>query len=173
EGGYFSATTAMHLKRRAPWLLILFVGGFLTTTAMRAYHSVLEAVATLAIYVPLLISAGGNSGAQSSTLVIRGLAVGDITAQDWLRVFLRELALGLLLGSLLAILGVLRVVLSGDTAGMAWLIGSTIVAIVVLGCVIGGMMPLILHRLGVDPASSSTPFIATLVDVLGIVVYMG
>ena len=173
EGGYFSATTAMHLKRRAPWLLILFVGGFLTASAMQAYHSVLEAVATLAIYVPLLISAGGNSGAQSSTLVIRGLAVGDITARDWLRVFLRELALGLLLGSLLAILGVIRVLLSGDAAGMAWLIGSTIVAIVVLGCVIGGMMPLILHRLGVDPASSSTPFIATLVDVLGILVYMG
>lgn len=173
EGGYLSVPTMMHLKKRAPWLLILFVGGFLTTTAMRAYHTVLEAIATLAIYVPLLISAGGNSGAQSSTLVIRGLAVGDITMRDWLRVFLRELALGLMLGSLLAVLGVLRVMLAGDGGNIAWLIGSTIVGIVVLGCVIGGMMPLILHRLGVDPASSSTPFIATLVDVLGILVYMG
>lgn len=93
--------------------------------------------------------------------------------RDWLRVFLRELALGLMLGSLLAVLGVLRVMLAGDGGNIAWLIGSTIVGIVVLGCVIGGMMPLILHRLGVDPASSSTPFIATLVDVLGILVYMG
>src|SRR5690606_28533209 len=92
---------------------------------------------------------------------------------DWVKVFLRELALGLLLGSVLAVIGVMRVLLTGDSAGMAWLIGSTIVSIVVLGCVIGGMMPLILHRLGVDPASSSTPFIATLVDVLGIVVYLG
>lgn len=173
EGGYLSVPTLMHLRKRAPWLLILFVGGFLTTTAMRAYHTVLEAIATLAIYVPLLISAGGNSGAQASTLVIRGLAVGDITMRDWLRVFLRELALGLMLGSLLAVLGVVRVMFAGDGGNMAWLIGATIVAIVVLGCVIGGMMPLILHRLGVDPASSSTPFIATLVDVLGILVYMG
>ena len=152
--------------------MILFVGGFLTASAMQAYDAVLEAVATLAIYVPLLISAGGNSGAQSSTLVIRGLAVGDITARDWFKVLLRELALGLLLGSLLALFGVVRVLVAGDGAPMAWLIGSTIVSIVVLGCVIGGMMPLLLHRLGVDPASSSTPFIATLVDVLGILVYM-
>ena len=173
EGGYFSVTTTMHLRKRAPWLLILFVGGFLTTSAMRAYQPVLAAVATLAIYVPLLISAGGNSGAQSSTLVIRGLAVGDISSKDWIRVLLRELALGLCLGSLLALLGVARVMIAGDGGSMAWLIGSTIVAIVVMGCVVGGMMPLILHRLGVDPASSSTPFIATLVDVLGIVVYMG
>ena len=173
EGGYLSVPTMMHLKKRAPWLLVLFVGGFLTTTAMRAYHTVLEAIATLAIYVPLLISAGGNSGAQSSTLVIRGLAVGDLSLKDWLRVFLRELALGLMLGSLLAVLGVIRVVIAGDGGNMAWLVGCTIIGIVVLGCVIGGMMPLILHRLGVDPASSSTPFIATLVDVLGILVYMG
>ena len=92
--------------------------------------------------------------------------------KDWLRVFLRELSLGLMLGSLLAVLGVIRVMIAGDGGTMAWLIGSTIICIVVLGCVIGGMMPLILHRLGVDPASSSTPFIATLVDVLGILVYM-
>jgi magnesium transporter len=173
EGGYFSASTLMHLRKRSPWLLILFMGGFLTASAMQTYHTVLEAVATLAIYVPLLISAGGNSGAQSSTLVIRGLAVGDISTRDWIRIVTRELALGLMLGSLLAVFGVVRVILAGDGAPMAWLIGGTIVAIVVLGCVIGGMMPLILHRLGIDPASSSTPFIATLVDVLGILVYLG
>ena len=173
EGGYFSVTPWMHLRKRGPWLLVLFVGGFFSASAMHAYDSVLKAVATLAIYVPMLISAGGNSGAQSSTLVIRGLAVGDITARDWWRVFGRELALGLMLGGLLAALGVIRVLIVGDGTNMAFLIASSIVAIVVLGCVIGGMMPLLLHRLGVDPASSSTPFIATLVDVLGIVVYLG
>ncbi len=172
EGGYLSVTTWMHIQKRAPWLLVLFVGGFLSTHAMQVYQPVLQAVATLAIYVPLLISAGGNSGSQSSTLVIRGLAVGDISSRDWLRVFGRELVLGLLMGCLLAMLGVIRVIIAGDGMSIAVLIACTIVAIVVLGCVIGGMMPLILHRLGVDPASSSTPFIATLVDALGIVVYM-
>jgi magnesium transporter len=127
----------------------------------------------LAVYVPLLISAGGNSGAQSSTLVIRGLAVGDIGLGDWWRVFFRELALGITLGVVLATLGAVKVLVSNQGTDIAVLVAVTIVGIVVLGCVIGGMMPLVLHRIGIDPASSSTPFIATLVDVLGIVVYLG
>ena len=170
--GYFDASFAEYIRKRAPWLLILFLGGYFTTTAMQAYGPVLSAVAELSFYVPLLIAAGGNSGSQSSTLVIRGLAVGDIESKDWWRVLGRELLQGLVLGGLLALLGVLRVVMAGGSPHFAGLIALTIVAIVVMGCVVGGMMPLLLHRVGVDPATSSTPFIATLVDVLGIVIYL-
>jgi magnesium transporter len=171
--GYFDASILEYIRKRAPWLAILFVGGFLTTTAMRTFDHVLDSVAQLAFYVPLLIAAGGNSGSQSSTLVIRGLAVGDVSARDWPRVLGRELAQGLVLGGMLAAFGVARVLLAGDPTGMIGLVAATLVAIVVMGCVVGAMMPLLLHRLGVDPATSSTPFIATLVDVFGILIYLG
>lgn len=170
--GYFDASIATNLKKRAPWLLVLFLGGFLTTTAMKSFDRVLATVAELAFYVPLLVSAGGNSGSQSSTLVIRGLAVGDIQTKSWWRVLLRELIQGLCLGTLLALLGVGRVLLSGDGMKFAALIGFTILGIVLMGCVVGGMLPILLHRLGIDPATSSNPFIATLVDVFGVVIYL-
>lgn len=172
DHSYFSIPFFPYLSKRAPWLLILFVGGFFTTTAMETFEPVLQAVTQLAYYVPLLISAGGNSGSQSATLIIRGLAVGEIETGDWWRVMRKELAQGLTLGLLLAGLGVLRALLGGDGPQMALLIGTTIISIVTIGCVVGAMMPLLLSRLGLDPATSSTPFIATLVDVLGIVVYL-
>jgi magnesium transporter len=170
--GYFDASVGVYIKKRAPWLLVLFVGGFFTTSALKAYDEVLSAVAQLAFYVPLLISAGGNSGSQSSTLVIRGLAVGDITTRDWWRVLTREIVQGLVLGGLLAILGVIRVMVAGDGWGLASVIAPTIMCIVLMGCVVGGMLPILLHRVGLDPATSSNPFIATLVDVFGIVIYL-
>ena len=173
ENSYFNVSFALFIRKRAPWLFVLFVGGFVTTSAMQHYDTVLAAIAQLSFYVPLLISAGGNSGAQSSTLIIRGLAVGDIRLRDWWRVLFRELAQGLALGVLLAVTGTARVLLVGEGSSLALLIGLTIVGIVVIGCVTGAMMPLILHRVGFDPATSSTPFIATLVDVLGIIVYLG
>ncbi|MBK7580242.1 MAG: magnesium transporter [Myxococcales bacterium] len=169
---YFDATFFEYIKKRAPWLAILFVGGFFTTTAMRGFNRVLSDVAQLSFYVPLLIAAGGNSGSQSSTLVIRGLAVGEIETKDWLRVLGRELMQGLVLGAMLASFGVLRVLIAGDPVGMVGLVAVTLIANVVMGCVVGGMMPLFLHRIGVDPATSSTPFIATLVDVFGILIYL-
>jgi len=172
EHSYFSIPFWTYLSKRAPWLLILFVGGFITTSAMEAFEPVLKAITQLAYYVPLVVSAGGNSGSQSATLIIRGLAVGEIESKDWWRVLMRELAQGLALGSALALIGVARAWFGGDGREMAELIGITIIAIVTLGCVVGAMMPLLLHRLGLDPATSSTPFIATLVDVLGILVYL-
>ncbi|HYO97570.1 MAG TPA: magnesium transporter [Polyangiaceae bacterium] len=172
DDGYFDSSIGVYIKKRAPWLLVLFVGGFFTTTAMKNFDRVLTAVAHLAFYVPLLVSAGGNSGSQSSTLVIRGLAVGDIKVKDWWRVLGRELAQGVVLGLLLALLGVIRVVVAGDGALFAILIAVTILSIVVMGCVVGGMLPILLHRIGIDPATSSNPFIATLVDVFGIVIYL-
>ncbi len=170
--GYLETHFATFLRKRAPWLLILFAGGFLSTQAMQSFEGELSRVTELAFYLPLLISAGGNSGSQSSTLVIRALAVGDVQTSDWWRVLTREGSQGFVLGILLAGLGMLRAMLSGDGPQFAVLVGITIVAIVVLGCVVGALAPIALHRVGIDPATSSTPFIATLVDVLGIVVYL-
>lgn len=169
---YFNVTFLEFLKKRAPWLVVLFIGGFFTTSAMQAYSNVLGSIASLSFYVPLLISAGGNSGSQSATLVIRGLAVGEIESSDFFQVFIRELLQGITLGAMLATLGMLRAFLGGEGWPMALLIGTTIVLIVTTGCVVGALMPLLLHRVGADPATSSTPFISSLVDVVGIVLYL-
>jgi magnesium transporter len=171
--GYFDASFGVYIRKRLPWLLVLFVGGYFTKTAMQQFDHVLAAIVELSFYVPLLMAAGGNSGSQSSTLVIRGLAVGDIHASDWYRVLIREFGQGVVLGGLLAALGVLIGLLSGHSLAFAALIALTIVTIVVMGCVVGALLPLLLQRLGIDPATSSTPFIATLVDLFGILIYLG
>jgi magnesium transporter len=169
---YFSTSFRVLLRKRAPWLCVLFVGGLLTTHTLQAYEGALSAMTQLSFYLPLLISAGGNSGAQSSTLMIRGLAVGNVKSRDWARVLSREMLQGLVLGVLLAAVGMARAFLEGDSPRFALLIGVTIVCIVVMGCVAGAMTPLALHRAKFDPATSSTPFISTVVDVLGIVIYL-
>jgi magnesium transporter len=168
---YFQTGFWTFVRKRFIWLAVIFVGEFFTGTALRHYDKIIEAVATLSFYVPLLISTGGNSGSQSSTLVIRGLATGDIKPSDYGRIFLREVAQGLVLGLMLACIGMGRVYLWGDGHAFMFTIGGTLVAITVLGCTVGSMFPLLLRRLGLDPATSSAPFIASLVDVLGIVVY--
>jgi magnesium transporter len=170
--GYLDTSLLEFFRKRLPWLLMLFFAGFLTTQALQSFNKEISAVTQLAFYLPLLISAGGNSGAQSSTLVIRGIALREVKGEDWLRVLSRELVLGLSMGCVLAFFGVSRALLVGDGLDFALLVGVTVVAIVLLGCVVGGMAPLLLRRLGIDPATSSTPLIASLVDVLGIVVYL-
>jgi magnesium transporter len=172
ENSYFAVSFWVYFRKRAPWLLILFIGGFFSTSVMENFSPILKSITQLAFYIPLLISAGGNSGSQSATLIIRGLAVGDIETKDWFRVLVREFGQGLLIGVGLALLGIGRAWLGGDGLGMAILIGLTIICLVTLGCVVGAMMPIVMQRLGVDPATSSTPFIATLIDALGIVVYL-
>jgi magnesium transporter len=139
---------------------------------MQSFERELSIMTQLSFYLPLLVSAGGNSGSQSSTLVIRALATGDIREADWKRVFFKEALQGATLGAMLAVLGVGRALLAGDSLEFAGLVGTTIIVIVLMGCIIGAMTPLILSRLRIDPATSSTPFIATLVDVAGIVVYL-
>lgn len=171
EEAYFKTSVATFLRKRAPWLAILFFGQFVTESVLRHYDPVIEAVTQLTFYLPLLISTGGNSGSQSASLIIRGLATGDIQLQQWWQVFTRELAQGLLLGAMLASVGVLRVLWTGDGSEMALTIGVTVVVIVVAGCTVGAMLPFALSRFGFDPATSSTPFIATLVDVMGILLY--
>jgi len=171
EEDYFRTSFWTFISKRAPWLAILFVGQFMTEAILRRYDPMIQAVTQLTYYLPMLISTGGNSGGQSASLIIRSIATGDIVLTDWLRVFARELGQGLVLGAFLATMGMARVYMAGDVNGMAPTIGITVIAIVTMGCALGSMLPLLLHRLGLDPATSSTPFIATLIDVFGIVLY--
>src|SRR5260221_4469879 len=171
DASYFQTTFWTFIRKRATWLVILFVEEFFTGSALRHYDTVIQAVAKLSYYVPLLISTGGNSGSQSASLIIRGLAVGEVKISDWWRIAGRELAQGVVLGLILASVGIVRVMMWGDGPRFAMLVGGTLVSIVVMGCVVGSMLPLALRRVGFDPATSSTPFIASLVDVLGIIIY--
>ena len=170
---YFQTTFLAFIRKRGMWLVILFFGEFFTQTALRFYDPVFDAIHGAAYYVPLLISAGGNSGSQSSTLVIRGMAVGEIRPRDWWRILLRELGMGIVLGLGLAVIGFGRVLMYPEQhIDFAFTVAATLVGIVVCGCTVGSMLPLVLKKIGLDPATSSTPFIASLVDVLGIIIFV-
>jgi magnesium transporter len=170
---YFRTSFISFIKKRGVWLFVLFFGEFFTQTALRHYDPVFEAIKGAAYYVPLLISAGGNSGSQSSTLIIRGLAVGEIKLTDWWRILVRELAMGAVLGIGLAVVGFGRVLMYPEQhADFAFTVALTLIGIVMTGCTVGAMLPIVLKRIGLDPATSSTPFIASLVDVLGIVIFV-
>jgi magnesium transporter len=169
---YFQTSFLTFIRKRAGWLVILFVEEFFTQTALRYYDPIMEAVKGALLYVPLLISAGGNSGSQSSTLVIRGLALGEIKLRDWWRILLRESVMGLILGCLIAVIAMVRVMMYPDqTFLFALTVGLTVLTIILAGCTVGSMLPIIMKRFGIDPATSSTPFIASLVDTLGVVIY--
>jgi len=170
---YFRTGFFEFIRKRGIWLVILFVEEFFTQTALRYYDPVFEAIKGASYYVPLLISTGGNSGSQSSTLVIRGMAVGEIKPKDWARIFFREMGMGLFLGLGLGAIGFARVLMYRDQhLPFAFTVAATLVGIVMTGCTVGSMLPLILKRFGIDPATSSTPFIASLVDVLGIIIFV-
>ena len=170
---YFRTTFWTFIRKRGVWLVVLFLEEFFTQTALRYYDPVFEAIKGASYYVPLLISTGGNSGSQSSTLVIRGLAVGELRPRDWWRILYREAGMGLILGIGLGAIGFLRVLMYRDQhVDFALTVAVTLVGIVMTGCTVGSMLPLVLRRFGVDPATSSTPFIASLVDVLGIIVFL-
>jgi magnesium transporter len=169
---YFQTGFWVFIRKRAVWLIVLFVEEFFTQTALRYYDPVMEAVKGALLYVPLLISAGGNSGSQSSTLVIRGLALGEIKMKDWWRIAFREFGMGIVLGLILSVIAVGRVLMYPDQhIQFALTVGITLIGIVVTGCTIGAMLPVVMKRLGVDPATSSTPFIASIVDTLGVIIY--
>jgi len=174
EDGYFAAELLTLVKKRAVWLVVLFLGELLTANVMKHYEGALAATMDLVLFVPLIISSGGNSGSQSSSLIIRALALGEARPRDWVRVLWRELASGVLLGMVLSAVGFVRAFLIGPTR-FTWAIPLTIagslVLVVLTGCVVGSLTPLLLQRVGLDPAVSSTPFIASLCDVLGLAVY--
>jgi magnesium transporter len=167
------------IQKRAGWLTALFLGEMLTATAMGAFEEEIQKAVVLALFVPLIISSGGNSGSQASTLVIRALALGEVALRDWWRVIRRELAAGLALGAILGTIGFLRISVwsaFAPTYGEHWLlvaitVGIALVGIVLWGTLIGSLLPFLLRRLGFDPATSSAPFVATLVDVTGLVIY--
>lgn len=180
EEPYMDATVAELVKKRAPWLVVLFLGEMLTATVIGYFEHELHRAVVLALFIPLIISSGGNSGSQASTLIIRAMALGELTIADWWKVLRKEIASGVALGAMLGVLGLLRVVVSGMVspgsygahAGLVGLtLGVTIGSVVLWGTLCGSMLPLILRRLGLDPATSSAPFVATLVDVTGLVIY--
>ncbi len=166
-------------KKRAGWLVILFLGEMLTATAMGYFEGEIARAVVLALFVPLIISSGGNSGSQAATLIIRAMALQEITLKDWWRVMRRELLSGLVLGSVLGSIGFLRIAtwtIFTTIYGPHWLLVAITVALSLVGVVIwgtlsGSMLPFVLRRFGFDPASSSAPFVATLVDVTGLVIY--
>ncbi|MFO1533322.1 MAG: magnesium transporter [Thermoplasmatota archaeon] len=167
------------VRKRAGWLALLFVGEMLTASAMGRYQNEIAGAVVLALFIPLIISSGGNSGSQASTLVIRALSLGHLRLRDWWRVVSRELAAGLVLGAVLAGIGVVRIVLwhylfgSYDAAFalVAATVGLAVVAVVTWGTLTGSTLPFLLRRLGFDPATASAPLVATLVDVSGLVIY--
>lgn len=168
------------LKKRAGWLCVLFLGEMLTASAMQHFEEELEKAIVLTLFIPLIMSSGGNSGSQATSLIIRSLALHEVTLSDWWRVALREIPAGLTLGSILGTLGFARLVLWQQLGiydyGEHWLlvaftVAAALVGIVTFGSFVGSMLPFILRRLGFDPASASAPFVATFVDVTGLVIY--
>jgi magnesium transporter len=176
---YTTIALGKMVKKRAGWLVVLFLGEMLTATAMSYFEDEIARAVVLALFVPLIISSGGNAGSQAATLVIRALALGEFRLRDWWRVMRRELAAGLLLGMILGCIGFLRIVVwaqFSDIYGPHYLlvastVGASLVGIVLWGSLTGSMLPLALKKLGFDPATSSAPFVATLVDVTGLVIY--
>ncbi|MEO6731520.1 MAG: magnesium transporter [Ferruginibacter sp.] len=167
-------------KKRVGWLIVLFLGEMFTATAMGYFEDEIQKAVVLALFIPLIISSGGNTGSQASTLIIQAMAVGELTLANWWRVMRREIIQGLMLGSVLGIIGFTRVIIWAkilpNVYGVhAYLIGLTVgfslVGVVLWGTLTGSMLPLILKRLGADPAVSSAPFVATLVDVTGLIIY--
>jgi magnesium transporter len=167
-------------KKRVTWLVVLFIGEMLTATAMKYFEAEIAKAVVLVLFVPLIISSGGNSGSQASTLIIQAMAVGEIKLKDWWKVMRREIISGLLLGTVLGLIGFLRIALwhsiAPDIYGEHWMalgftVGITLLGVVLWGTLSGSMLPMILKRLGADPAVSSAPFVATLVDVTGLVIY--
>jgi len=177
---YLDISIPKLVKKRASWLVILFLGEMLTATAMQYFQGEIEKATVLALFIPLIMSSGGNSGSQASTLIIQAMALGEVTLSDWWRVMRRELISGFILGVILGSIGYFRIVLWQNLHifdyGIYWrpvaaTIFFSLIGIVLWGSLMGSMLPIILKKLKFDPAASSAPFVATLVDVTGIVIY--
>lgn len=180
DGPYLKIGVFDMLRKRVPWLAVLFIGEMFTSTAMGYFEKEIERAAVLAIFLPLILSSGGNSGSQATTLIIRSMALGDVALRDWWRVFCKELFTGFLLGCSLAAIGVVRILTwqflgikdyGSKHAMLALTVGGSLVGVVLWGSLIGSMLPLLLRRLKLDPAVCSAPFVATFVDVTGIIIY--
>ena len=184
DAPYLQVRLPEMVRKRAGWLAALFIGETLTATAMSYFEEELARAIVLSLFIPLIISSGGNSGSQATTLVIRAMALGEVTLRDWWRVVRREIAAGVTLGCMLGAIGIVRVIAwqaIGESTGkdlygphyvlVALTVGASLLGVVLVGTIGGSMLPFILRRLGLDPASASAPFVATLVDVAGVVIY--
>lgn len=180
EEPYLEISIFKLFKKRVGWLIVLFLGEMLTATAMANYELALDKALILSLFIPLIISSGGNTGSQASSLIIQALTVGEVTIADWWSVMRREIISGLLLGTVLGLIGFLRVVLWSqifpEVYGahymlIASVVGVSLIGVVMFGTISGSMLPIALKKLGADPAVSSAPFVATLVDVTGVIIY--
>lgn len=178
---YLEAPIFSLIQKRMRWLVILFLGELLTASAMGYFEAEIDKAVVLALFIPLIISSGGNAGSQASTLVIRSMALGEVTLKDWWRVMRREIISGIVLGVVLGIIGFFRVTLwsaFSDIYGAHWFLVAltlsfSLIGVVMWGSLMGSMLPIFLQRMGFDPAVSSAPFVATLVDVTGLIIYFG
>ncbi len=168
---YFAASFWSILRKRGGWLVLLFIEEIFTGYVLRHHSDMLEASVSLMFYLPLIISSGGNSGSQSATLITRALAVGDVRLRDTFRVFGRELGQGLALGAFLGGIGFARALMWNSGFDVAWVVSLTLLAVVLTGTLVGALLPLLFTRLRVDPAIASSPFVASFVDVAGVVIY--
>ena len=183
ETPYRTAGVIDLFRKRGLWLAILFFGSLATVTAMGFFEQELRAYVILSLFVPLVIASGGNSGAQAATLMIRSLALGEVQTREWAIVFRKELVSGILLGTLLGFLGLIvgtiiaLVFFPNDATNLQQAIvyglsiGTALVGVVLIGTLTGSMLPLLMQRIGIDPATSSTPFVATIADVTGLIIY--
>ncbi len=179
ETPYLNTPFPSLIKKRAKWLVVLFLGEMLTATAMGYFEEEIARAVVLALFVPLIISSGGNSGSQAATLIVRAMAIGEVGLKDWWRVMRREVLSGLSLGSILGAIGFIRITVWEHlfhVYGDHWLLVAFTVALALVGVVLwgtlsGSMLPFVLRRFGADPAASSAPFVATLVDVTGLIIY--
>lgn len=179
EEPYMSTSFVQMIKKRAGWLILLFVGETLTASVMSFFEGQIAKAVVLALFIPLIISSGGNSGSQASTLIIRALALGEISIRDWWTIVKKEFSTGLAIGCILGIIGFLRIVLwsyfvnsyEPNAYLVGLVVGFSLLGVVLWGTLMGALLPLALKRLGLDPAVSSTPFVATLVDVTGLLIY--
>ena len=179
EEPYLEMPLLKLFKKRIVWLVVLFLGEMLTATAMGYFEDEISKAVVLALFIPLIISSGGNSGSQASTLIIQAMALGELTIGDWWRVVRREISSGIMLGAILGLIGFIRVITWNSifhTYGehgtlVAITVGFALLGVVLWGTVAGSMLPIVLKKLGADPATSSAPFVATLVDVTGLVIY--
>ncbi|MFP5285322.1 MAG: magnesium transporter [Thermoanaerobaculia bacterium] len=179
DAPYLQVSLVQMIKKRAGWLAALFLGELLTATAMGYYEEEIARAVVLAVFIPLIISSGGNSGSQATTLIIRALALSEVRLRDWWRVFRREFLAGACLGGILGTLGFARVMVAqaafgayGDHAvAIGFTVAASLLGVVLLGTLAGSSLPFLFRRLGFDPASASAPFVATLVDVTGLVIY--
>ncbi|HXS81355.1 MAG TPA: magnesium transporter [Methylomirabilota bacterium] len=179
EAPYLQVKYESMLRKRVVWLAVLFVGELLTATAMSRFEHEIAKAVVLSVFIPLIISSGGNSGSQASTLVIRAMALGEVKLGDWWRVVHREVVQGVSIGSILGVIGLGRVFVwealfhsyAPHTVKLAFTVAISVMGVVTFGTIAGSMLPFLLRRIGLDPASASAPFVATLVDVTGIVIY--